>query len=60
PGRRRPPALRPAARATRMLVRVPRRAGLALAAALRRGGGVLSARQPHEPARVKIAPLHIG
>ncbi len=44
---------------TRMLVRVPRRDGLALAA-LRRGVGVLSARQTHEPARVQIDPLHIG
>jgi primosomal protein N' (replication factor Y) len=43
-----------------MLVRVPRQQGLALAAALRRGVGVLSARQTHEPARVQIDPLHIG
>ena len=34
----------------RMLVRVRREQGLALAAALRRGVAVLSARQTHEPA----------
>jgi primosomal protein N' (replication factor Y) len=45
---------------TRMLVRVPREQGLALASALRRGVGVLSARQTHQPVRVQIDPLHIG
>ena len=45
---------------TRILVRVPREQGLALAAALRRGVGVLSARQTHEPVRVQIDPLQIG
>jgi len=44
----------------RMLVRVGREQGLALAAALRRGVAVLSARQDHEPVRVQIDPLHIG
>jgi len=43
-----------------MLVRVRREQGLALAAALRRGVGLLSARQSHEPVRVQIDPLHIG
>jgi primosomal protein N' (replication factor Y) len=44
----------------RMLVRVRREQGLALAAALRRGVAVLSARQTHQPVRVQIDPLHIG
>jgi primosomal protein N' (replication factor Y) (superfamily II helicase) len=43
-----------------MLVRVPREQGLALAASLRRGVGVLSARQTHDPVRVQMDPLHIG
>jgi primosomal protein N' (replication factor Y) len=45
---------------SRMLVRVPRGGGLALAAALRRATGVLSARHDQEPVRVQIDPLHIG
>ncbi|EUA34864.1 hypothetical protein I552_5653 [Mycobacterium xenopi 3993] len=45
---------------TRMLLRVRRDQGLALAAALRRAVAVLSARQTHEPVRVQIDPLHIG
>jgi primosomal protein N' (replication factor Y) len=45
---------------TRMLVRVRRAQGLALAAALRTAVAVLSARQDHEPARVQVDPLHIG
>jgi primosomal protein N' (replication factor Y) len=45
---------------SRMLVRVGRDQGLALAAALRRAVGVLSARHDHEPVRVQIDPLHIG
>jgi primosomal protein N' (replication factor Y) (superfamily II helicase) len=45
---------------TRMLVRVPRDGGLALAAALRRASGVLSARHDQQPVRVQIDPLHIG
>ncbi|MEB4210458.1 primosomal protein N' [Mycobacterium sp. 94-17] len=59
-GVRRPAGTPADAAVTRMLVRVPRQQGLALAAALRRGIGVLSARQTHEPARVQIDPLHIG
>jgi primosomal protein N' (replication factor Y) len=45
---------------TRMLVRVGRDQGLALAAALRRTVGVTSARHDQEPVRVQIDPLHIG
>jgi primosomal protein N' (replication factor Y) (superfamily II helicase) len=60
PGVRRPPGTPAGVPATRMLVRVPRVQGLALAASLRRGVGVLSARQAHEPVRVQIDPLHIG
>jgi primosomal protein N' (replication factor Y) len=43
-----------------MLVRVRREQGLALAAELRRGVAVVSARQAQEPVRVQIDPLHIG
>jgi len=60
PGVRRPAGTPAGVPVTRMLVRVPREQGLALAASLRRGVGVLSARQTHEPARVQIDPLHIG
>lgn len=59
-GARRPPGTPADAPVSRMLVRVPRDRGLALAAALRRGIGVLSARHDTEPARVQIDPLHIG
>jgi primosomal protein N' (replication factor Y) len=59
-GARRPAATPPGVPVIRMLVRVPREEGLALAASLRRGVGVLSARQAHEPVRVQIDPLHIG
>jgi primosomal protein N' (replication factor Y) (superfamily II helicase) len=59
-GVRRPAGIPAGAPVTRMLVRVRREQGLALAASLRRGVGVLSARQAHEPARVQIDPLHIG
>jgi len=45
---------------SRMLVRVPRDGGLALAAALRRATGVLSVRHDQQPTRVQIDPLHIG
>ena len=45
---------------TRMLIRVGRDQGLALAAALRRTVGVTSARHDQEPVRVQIDPLHIG
>ena len=43
-----------------MLARVGRDRGLALAAELRRGVAVVSARQTHEAVRVQIDPLHIG
>jgi primosomal protein N' (replication factor Y) (superfamily II helicase) len=60
PGARRPAGVDSGVPVTRMLVRVPRDRGLALAAALRRAVAVLSARQGHEPVRVQIDPLHIG
>ena len=60
PGSRRPAGTPAGAAVTRMLLRVRRERGLELAAALRRGVGVLSARQTHEPVRVQIDPLHIG
>jgi primosomal protein N' (replication factor Y) len=60
PGVRRPAGTPAGVPVTRMLVRVRREQGLALAASLRRGVGVLSARQDHEPVRVQIDPLHIG
>ncbi len=60
PGVRRPAGTPAGVPVTRMLVRVRREQGLALAAALRRGVSVLSARQTHEPVRVQIDPLHIG
>lgn len=59
-GARRPAGFAANMPVTRMLVRVGREQGLALAAALRRGVGVLSARQDHEPVRVQIDPLQIG
>ena len=59
-GARRPPGIAPGGQVSRMLVRVPRDGGLALASALRRATGVLSARHDHEPVRVQIDPLHIG
>jgi primosomal protein N' (replication factor Y) len=60
PGVRRPAGTPADVPVTRMLVRVPREQGLALASALRGAVGVLSARQTHEPVRVQIDPLHIG
>ena len=59
-GARRPPGTAPGGPVSRMLVRVPRDGGLALASALRRATGVLSARHDQEPVRVQIDPLHIG
>jgi primosomal protein N' (replication factor Y) len=59
-GARRPPGTPADSPVSRMLVRVPRDGGLALAAALRRATGVLSARHDQEPVRVQIDPLHIG
>lgn len=60
PGARRPAGIAADVPVTRMLVRVPREQGLQLAASLRRGVGVLSARQTNDPVRVQIDPLHIG
>lgn len=60
PGVRRPAGTAADVPVTRMLVRVPREQGLRLAASLRRGVGVLSARQTNGPVRVQIDPLHIG
>ncbi|WP_077090845.1 primosomal protein N' [Mycobacterium rhizamassiliense] len=60
PGARRPAATPPGVPVTRMLVRVPREQGLALASSLRDGVAVLSARQTHDPVRVQMDPLHIG
>jgi primosomal protein N' (replication factor Y) (superfamily II helicase) len=60
PGARRPAGTAAGVPVTRMLVRVRRAQGLALAAGLRRGVGVLSARQTHQPVRVQIDPLNIG
>src|SRR5580693_8133336 len=60
PGARRPPGTPADVPVTRMLVRVRREQGLALAADLRRGVAVVSARQAHEPVRVQIDPLQIG
>jgi primosomal protein N' (replication factor Y) (superfamily II helicase) len=59
-GARRPPGTPADSPVTRMLVRVPRDTGLALAAALRRATAVLSARHDQQPVRVQIDPLHIG
>jgi primosomal protein N' (replication factor Y) len=60
PGARRPPGTPARVPVIRMLVRVRREQGLALAAELRRGVAVISARQTDEPVRVQIDPLHIG
>jgi primosomal protein N' (replication factor Y) len=60
PGARRPPGMATDEPVSRMLVRVDREQGLALAAELRRGVAVVSARQTHQPVRVQIDPLHIG
>jgi primosomal protein N' (replication factor Y) len=60
PGARRPPGIAADAPVSRMLVRVNREQGLALAAELRHGVAVVSARQTHEPVRVQIDPLQIG
>lgn len=60
PGVRRPAGVPDELGVIRMLARVGRDHGLALAAALRHGIGVLSARGAHHPVRVQIDPLHIG
>ena len=57
---RRPASVAADEAVTRMLVRVDRNRGLALAAALRRAVAVLSARHDQEPVRVQIDPLNIG
>ncbi len=59
-GARRPPGTPADTPVSRMLVRVPRDGGLALAAALRRATAVHSARHDQQPVRVQIDPLHIG
>lgn len=59
-GVRRPAGVPEQVSVVRMLVRVGRDDGLALAVALRQGVGVLSARGSHRPVRVQIDPLHIG
>jgi primosomal protein N' (replication factor Y) (superfamily II helicase) len=60
PGVRRPPATRPGEPVIRMLVRVRKDDGLALAASLRHATAIQSARHDHEAVRVQIDPLHIG
>ncbi len=60
PGVRRPAGVDPGTEVIRMLVRVGRDQGLALAGTLRRAIGVLSARHDNDPVRVQIDPLHIG
>lgn len=60
PGVRRPPAAAAGERVIRMLVRVRRDEGLALAASLRQATVIHSARHDHEAVRVQIDPLHIG
>ncbi|MCX2930290.1 primosomal protein N' [Mycobacterium sp. CVI_P3] len=60
PGVRRPPATRPGEPVIRMLVRVRKDEGLALAASLRHAIAIASARHDHEAVRVQIDPLHIG
>ena len=59
-GARRPAGTPADVAVIRMLVRVRRDEGLALAGELRRGVAVTSARQTDEPVRVQIDPLHIG
>jgi len=55
-----PPAAAIDERVSRMLIRVPRDQGLALAGALREATAVHSARHDHEAVRVQIDPLQIG
>ena len=59
-GARRPAGMTADGAVTRMLIRVDRDHGLALAGALRRAAAVHSARHETEPVRVQIDPLHIG
>ena len=58
PGVRRPPGT--GDNAIRMLIRVRREDGLALAAALRDATAVQSARHGNDAVRVQIDPLHVG
>ena len=60
PGVRRPPATPVDERVIRMLVRVRRDEGLALAASMRQAIVIESARHDHDAVRVQIDPLHIG
>lgn len=60
PGVRRPPATPAGEPVIRMLIRVPRDEGPAVAGALRAAIAVQSARQDHDAVRVQIDPLHIG
>lgn len=59
-GARRPPGVAAELPVSRMLVRVPREGGLAMAAALRKATAIQSARHDQDPVRVQIDPLHIG
>ncbi|MBB4854531.1 primosomal protein N' (replication factor Y) [Mycobacteroides chelonae] len=59
-GARRPAGVSDGVEVVRMLVRVQRTSGLEMAAALRRGVAILSARRDAEPVRVQIDPLHVG
>ena len=59
-GARRPAGYDDRDPAIRLLIRVPRDEGLALAAALRQAVVVRSARHDDEPVRVQIDPLHVG
>jgi primosomal protein N' (replication factor Y) len=59
-GARRPAGLAADTAVERMLIRVGRDEGLALAGALRRAVATLSGRHEQEPVRVQMDPLHIG
>jgi primosomal protein N' (replication factor Y) len=59
-GVRRPSATAATDSVIRMLIRVRREEGLALAASLRQATVAASARHDHEAVRVQIDPLHIG
>lgn len=59
-GVRRPAGSEPGDPAVRMLVRVRREEGLALAAALRQAVAVRSARHDDDVVRVQIDPVHLG
>ena len=60
PGVRRPAGVPDDVEVIRMLVRVGREHAAGLAAGLRHGIGVLSARADLHPVRVQVDPLHIG